>query len=781
MANRSNPRKRKTPASSKLGSRKKKARTRSRKKKTSKKQKWLSFSSWPVRLFILSSFLFLAYVIYLDVTIRVQFEGKRWALPAKVYARPLELYPGKKIATAEFLHELKILGYRYAHQTKEAGTYAQSGEHVLINTRPFLFWDGEEVSRQIRLRIVNEHIERIDAIDTNQLLDIFRLEPAVIGRIYPAHNEDRELVKLNEVPTLLVKGLLALEDRSFFEHHGLNPKAIARAIIADIRAGKMVQGGSTLTQQLVKNFFLDNERTLVRKLNEALMSLLLEWHYDKDEILEAYINEIYLGQDKKRAIHGFGLASRFYYDKPLSRLNLSQIATLITLVRGPSYYDPWRNPKRLIKRRNLVLSIMAEQKIITHDTSKRVQRLALDVIPKPSGVSGAYPAFMELVRRQLRRDYRARDLSAEGLQIFTGFDPTIQKTVEQALTKRITQLDKKHNLSGNLQGAVVITESSNGEVLALAGDRAPRYAGFNRALDAHRPIGSLVKPAVYLTALESKQNQKYNLTSLLDDNALTIKSNADQLWSPRNYDGKSHGQTPLVTALMNSYNQATVRLGMELGFEPIVDTLKRMGVMSSIDPYPSMLLGAVNLSPYQVARMYQTLASGGFNTPLRAVREVLAVDGSPLRRFPLKIEQTIQPENLQLLNSALTLVTQKGTARYLANVLPETLQVAGKTGTTNDLRDSWFAGYSSSHLGVVWLGQDNNQSIGMSGSSGALRVWADIFRKLETYSLEPLELDSLTYHWIDSENGLITDEDCPGAIYIPFYKGTEPEQVSDCQ
>ena len=770
MATRRNSKTRKS-----VGPRKKKPGRHSRKTTHVPRSKLLSLSSWPVRVVLLISLFLVAYVIYLDINIRIQFEGKRWALPAKVYGRPLELYPGKKITQSGFLHELEILGYRYNHKTSEVGTYSRSGNRFYIHTRPFLFWDGEEVSRHVYVDIVQQQVQQITSIGSKASMDLLRLEPAVIGRIYPSHTEDRDLVKLNEVPTLLVKGLLALEDRSFFEHYGLNPKAIARAIIADIRAGKMVQGGSTLTQQLVKNFFLNNERTFVRKFNEALMSLLLEWHYDKDEILEAYINEIYLGQDKKRAIHGFGLASRFYYDKPLAQLNLSQIATLIALVRGPSYYDPWRNPKRLLKRRNLVLSIMAEQNIITTATAKQVQKSSLTVIPRPTGVSGLYPAYMELVRRQLRRDYRAQDLSAEGLQIFTSFDPIIQRIVEQSIKTRIDTLERQHNLDRNIQGAVVITDSSNGEVLALSGGRNSRYAGFNRAIDAYRPIGSLVKPAIYLTALE----KDYTLASQLDDSALTIKSYAGQLWSPKNYDGKSHADTPLVTALMNSYNQATVRLGMKLGFEPIVATLKRMGVESQIDPYPSMLLGAINLSPYQVARMYQTLASGGFNTPLRTVREVLAVDGTPLRRFPLKVEQTIELENVQQLNQALHLVTQKGTARYLKDVLPE-LKLFGKTGTTNNLRDSWFAGFSGSQLGVVWLGDDGNQTIKLSGSQGALRVWADIFQQLDTHSLEMPTSDNLSYEWIDSQTGLLTDADCPSAINVPFIKGTAPKQVSDC-
>lgn len=759
------------PASSKKRTSKKRASKRKPVTKNWQKLPWK-------KIFLLLFGVGIAYTIYLDFIVRSQFEGKKWALPAKVYARPLEMYSGLALTQKDFIKELSLTGYRYSYKASKPGTYTVNGNSYELVTRPFNFWDGFSASTQLQLSFSDGMIDRLVNQQTGEDISLFRLEPAIVSRIYPAHKEDRVLIKLDQVPPILIKGLITVEDRSFYAHRGVNPKAIARALLANIKAGATVQGGSTLTQQLVKNFFLSNKRSLWRKANEAVMSLLLEWHYDKQEILEAYLNEIYLGQDGARAIHGFGLASRFYFDKNVEQLNLSQVATLIALVRGPSYYDPRRHPKRLIKRRNLVLELMQQYRLITKNSLISAKNEPLTIVHSPSVKTSSYPAFIDLVKRQLRKDYRYEDLTSEGLQIFTTFDPFIQQRAEQSLTQRVNQLDKARGLQGNLQGAVIVTNSVNGEVVAMVGDRNPRYAGFNRVLDASRQIGSLIKPAVYLSALE--QHQLYNLSSIIDDTSIRLKGKDDEIWSPRNYDGVSHGQVPMIKALVNSYNQATVRLGMALGFEAIDDTLHRLGVERDIPPYPSMLLGSIGLTPYQVTQMYQTFASGGFYTPLKTVREVLTVEGVPLQRFPVNVNQAVKPEYVQIINSALMEVMKSGTALSVYDQLPENISFAGKTGTTNDLKDSWFAGYSGDYLAVSWMGADDNTPIKLTGSSGALRVWSDIMRTTAKRSLLPEPGDDLEYHWIDMNTGKLSSQDCAGAAQLAFVKGTAPREHSDC-
>ncbi len=719
------------------------------------------------------------YVLYLDFTVRTHFEGKRWELPARVYARPLELFQGMRLSPAELGAELSDLGYRRNARLDTAGQFSPGDDDLRLVTRAFRFWDSAEPSRKVRVAFEGSSVRELRDFDSGETLDLVRLDPVLIGSIYPAHHEDRVLVQIGEAPPLLIKTLIAMEDRHYYQHYGISPVSIARALLANLRSGRAVQGGSTLTQQLVKNFYLTSERTWWRKFNEAIMALLLEAHYSKDEILEAYLNEVFLGQEGSRAIHGFSLASQFYYGQPLADLKLPQIALLVGMVRGASHYDPRRHPERTLARRSLVLDVLADQQLITVDQAKSAKAAPLGVIAKaPSGTS-LYPAFMDLLRRQLRRDYKEEDLTSEGLQIFTTFDPRIQKNTEQALAARIAQLEKQYKIpAGRLEGAVIVARNDNGEVLAVAGGREARYSGFNRALDAQRPIGSLVKPAVYLTALSLPK--RYTLATLLDDSPVTFDNPGGKPWAPQNYDHQNHGMVPLLNALAHSYNVSTARLGMEIGVPGVVRILKRMGVMRDIAPFPSVLLGAVELTPIEVAQMYQTIASGGFRAPLRSIREVLTVKGEPLQRYPLSVEQVLEPAPVFLLTTALQQAVNAGTARSVLAQLPEGLTVAGKTGTTDDLRDSWFAGFSGQHLAVVWMGRDDNRPTGLSGASGALKVWGDIMAGINTDPLRLMLPANVELVRIDPHSGLRAGEACAGAVELPFIEGSAPTATATC-
>ena len=726
----------------------------------------------------------LGYVAYLDHTIRSQFEGNRWAWPSQVYARPLELFPGALLSSAQFVEELQLLGYRRIQGERGerlSGSYLRQGEEFRVITRPFTFGDGKEESIPVRVRFEGERLVSVQHLDSAASLELVRLDPVLIGKIYPTHNEDRVFVRLNEVPPVLIKALLAVEDRKFYDHHGVDFFAVMRALWADVRAGEMVQGGSTLTQQLVKNFFLTSERTLTRKIKEAIMAWLLEAHYDKNEILEAYCNEIYLGQFGKHAIHGFGRASWFYFRRPLSDLKLPEIALLVGLVRGPSYYDPRRQPKRALARRNQVLDILVSQGGATEKESKVAQALSLGVPAKASSGGLSFsPAFIDLVRRQLQRDYSEQDLNSAGLQVFTTLDPLIQNQVVNALSERIDKLERQQRLPrDSLEGAAIITSSDNGEVLAVAGGRDADFAGFNRALDAKRSIGSLVKPAVYLTALSDPK--QYTLATLLDDNPLSLKTSGRETWTPYNYDRVFHGNVPLRKALVHSYNVATVRLGMDVGVGRVLHTMARLGVVEHFRPYPSVLLGAVAMDPFQVTQMYQTFASGGFYTPLRAIREVLSVEGQRLRHYDVTVRQAVEPAPVFLLNRAMQDVMRYGTGASLYSRIPGEWAVAGKTGTTDDLRDSWFAGFTGDRLAVVWLGRDDNRSTGLSGATGALQAWGDIMLRI---GAQPLRLEppsGIEWAWTDPLTGLRTEEWCYGAANIPYMRGSAPVRAGPCQ
>jgi penicillin-binding protein 1B len=753
-----------------------------RKKKVSRKshsRKRFSLLRWMARLSLIAIPLIAMYMVYLDFQIRGQFEGKRWAVPARVYARPLELYAGQAITIRELKRELDALGYANQAHPTQPGSYAIGQQTAVVVSRGFRFWDGEEASRRVRLYFDTAGIQAVESLDNRAEPGLLRLDPIRIGSIYPQHNEDRVLVQLAEVPEVLVQALIAIEDRDFYTHHGIAPRAIARALWQNLRAGHTVQGGSTLTQQLVKNFFLSPERSLWRKGNEALMALLLEMHYDKPEILEAYLNEIYLGQAGRRAVHGVGLASHFYFNRDVSKLSLPQAATLVALIKGPSYYEPRRHPERALKRRNLVLDVMYEQGMISERELQQAKRAPLGVAPRAQSGDGRYPAFMDLVRRQLRRDYRAEDLSSEGLQIFTTLDPNVQRQTEGAIRARLQQLEQQRRLKkGLLESAAVVTSVEGAEVLAVVGGRKPRFAGFNRALDAVRPVGSLIKPAVYLTALE--RQQRYNLATRLDDSPLVMEFEGDKEWRPQNYDKKFHGDVLLHDALVKSYNIPTIRLAQNVGINAVRDSLEKLGMRRPVHSYASLALGTVAYSPLEVTQMYQVYAADGFRSPLRAIREVLDARGEPLQRYPLTVEQAFDPRSVYLLNNTLQSVTQYGTAKHLQALLPQGFTVAGKTGTTDDLRDSWFAGFTGNRVAVVWVGADDNAPTGLTGSSGAMLVWRDIINGIPATPFTPIPPDNIETVWIDRQTGQRGNSSCEDAVLLPFIKGTAPEQYAPC-
>ncbi|MCW8921280.1 MAG: penicillin-binding protein 1B [Sedimenticola sp.] len=738
------------------------------------------FGRWLGRLLALGflfSLLLGVYLLYLDHTVRVKFEGKRWAVPARVYGRPLELYPGAAVSPEQLVAELQYMGYQKSSYPKQPASWSRNKERILIRSRSFNFWDGEQPGRFLDVRFSGNQIDQLTEVGGAELA-LIRLEAPEIGSIYPAHNEDRVLVRRSDLPDFLVQALIVMVDRAFYEHQGVDPKAIARAIWANLRAGSVVQGGSTLTQQLVKNFYLTRERSLWRKLNEAAMALLLDAHYDKDEILGAYANEIYLGQDGGRAIHGFGLASHFYFNRTLGELSYPQLALLVAQVRGPSFYDPRRHPKRAKERRDLVLSVMQEQGLISAKEALAAKKAPLGVQQKGDG-RGSYPDFMDLVRRQLHRDYREEDLTSEGLRIFTTLDPWAQQQAETAVAERLTKLEKDYRLpKQKLESAAILVDSESGEVQALVGGRSAGYAGFNRALDAIRPIGSLVKPVVYLAAL--MRPDQYTLVTQLEDSSISIKGREGEPWVPENYDHTSHGTVPLHTALANSYNLATVRLGMALGLNSVADLLEQMGVSRPIQQLPAMLLGSISLSPLEVAQLYQAFAAGGFYSPLRAIRAVQSSSGQPLQRYPLTVRQAVPSGPVYLLNRNLQEVVRNGTARRLASYVANDLNIAGKTGTTDMLRDSWFAGFSGDRVAVVWVGRDDNKPAGLTGSTGALQVWGDMMRRLQPVPLELLRPDSVETVWIDPKSGFKADEGCEGARQFPFIAGSAPTLTASC-
>lgn len=746
---------------------------RPRKKTPARRRSWAGLI---LRLILVLALVLTVWLVYLDHQVTSRFEGNRWEVPSRVYARALELYEGASLSPAALESELSALGYRRDASLRQAGSWHRKGNQLRLRSRGFHFPGGAEPGRTLALRFDNGVISQM-RVEQGSAEPVVRLEPQAIGGIYPAHNEDRILIQLSQLPPLLREAMIVTEDRDFDSHHGLAPVSIARAMLANMQAGRVVQGGSTLTQQLVKNFYLTADRTYSRKLNEAAMALLLEWRYPKEEIFEAYLNEVYLGQAGQRAIHGVGLASQFYFGKPISELEVQESALLVAMVRGPAYYNPRRHPERATQRRNRVLDLLEEQGNLSAGAARDARRTPLGVIERPRFQANPYPAFMDLVRQHLKRDYDDQDLQSSGLRIFTTLDPGVQTTAARRLSETLDELSAGPG-NDTLEGAMVISRPHSGEVQAVVGSRASGAMGFNRAVAARRPIGSLIKPAIYLAALE--QPDRYTLISRLKDEPFRIEFKNGDEWSPRNFDGESHGEVPLHQALSRSYNQATVRLGLDVGLDPVRDMLERLGLERRPGAYPALLLGSLDLSPLQVTEMYQTLAASGYRVPLRSITAVTTAEGETLSRYDLEIHQVVEPGPMHLLHYAMQETVRDGTGRGVYRFLPDALHVAGKTGTTDGGRDTWFAGFTGNTLGVTWVGTDDNVPTLLSGGTGALRVWGRVMADLPQQSLAPVVPESVDYHWIDSDSGLRTAENCRDARRIPFIAGSAPEQERPC-
>lgn len=723
----------------------------------------------------------LIWTIYLDRIITAQFEGRRWTLPAQVYAEPLELYTGQSFGADTLEQELRRLGYRRADKAEQPGSYSRRGTRVELVNRRFQFWDALQEPQLLSV------VTRGNAIESmrngrGEDVPIFRLDPLLIGSIFPIHGEDRVVVTPDQVSPLLPAALKVVEDRKFDSHNGVDFGAIARAAWVNLRAGQIEQGGSTLTQQLVKSYFLDNRRTLGRKLEEAMMAWLLEVHFEKQDLMNAYINEIYLGQDGNRAVHGFGLASQFYFGKPLAELQLHEVALLVAIVRGPSYYDPRRHEQRARARRDLVLKLMAQYKVVDETAAREAAKRPLGIVNASTQAGGYYPAFLDLVRRTLRRDYRDEDLTEAGLKIFSTLSPLTQSLAEKALAQELERLDKarKQKKAQGLEGVVVVTAPQNGEVIAMVGGRQAGFDGFNRALDARRSIGSLVKPVIYLAAVESGA---FNAASIVEDGPVEVKLSNGKVWQPQNISEEFYGPVPLVRALAQSMNLATVRLGLDVGLPKVTREFVALGLEHEPPQLPSVLLGSLDVSPLEVAQLYNAFANGGFSTPLRAVRAVVDAEGKPLKSFALEVTPVADPVAVYQVNRMLVQVMERGSGQAARAQIPPEIVVAGKTGTSSDYRDSWFAGFSGNTLAVVWIGYDDNSPTGLTGSSGSLPVWTRLMRSIGTTSWSTPLPEGLEEVSIEFKTGLAAQQRCGGEdlVVVAVPSGTQLPAKPGCE
>ncbi|WP_373959103.1 penicillin-binding protein 1B [Vibrio gigantis] len=735
------------------------------KAKKSGKRGWLKIlwgMSWKAGLALAALLLFVG--IYLDSVVKQRFEGQLFDLPTVVYARVLDLSPGTAVSLTQVKNELDVLNYRKVNAPRHPGEYSSSSTKIEMIRRPFEFVDGPEADRHVMLHFNGNELTRIQSLEKKGDMGYLRVEPKMLGMLEKSNDEQRLFLKRNQFPEVMVDALLATEDRNFYQHDGVSPLAIARAMVVNVKAGRTVQGGSTLTQQLAKNLFLSSERTLWRKVREAYIALILDHRYSKDRILEAYLNEVYLGQNGGQAIHGFGLASRLYFGQPIQELRIDQLALLVGMVKGPSYYNPVRYPERAKTRRDLVLRLLMQQDILTPRQYEEAASRDLDIQDNPR-IASRQPAYFQQVNIELKKYVGDRFEAKKGIRVFTSLDPVSQDKLEKSIARKVPDLSKT---AGNkLEAAAIAVDRNTGEIRAMVGGKRTGYDGFNRALNASRPIGSLVKPAIYLTALE--QPDKYTLATTLMDTPLSLKGSKGSVWSPRNFDRKFRGDVPLYVALSKSYNVPTVRLGMQLGIDSVSDTIGKLGVdKNEIRPVPSMFLGSFSLTPFQVAQMYQTITNSGRIAPLSALRSVVDNDGEVLYQSIPRVSQSVDQQAAWLTTYAMKRGVSEGTGRFLQGQFAWA-GLAGKTGTSNDSRDSWFVGVDGREVTTIWLGRDDNKPTKLTGSSGALRVYADYLKQRTPEQLIlPWPNGIATASFTRTAQGAL-EFDCDGVVNLPVW------------
>ncbi|MCP5056822.1 MAG: PBP1A family penicillin-binding protein [bacterium] len=719
----------------------------------------------------------------LDRTVVARFEGRLFRVPSRVLSAPTILYPGLDWKRVGLRGTLERLGYREIGRDADipVGRFHWSRRGVRLHRRAFDHPSRPEPARMVKIRFAGNSIEELRDARTGRELGALFLEPELVGAYYGPDHEQRDLVHVGDVPQHLLDAVLAVEDQRFHQHPGIDIRRIAGALVANLRAGGITQGGSTLTQQLVKNFFLTPARSYERKAQEAVMALLLEARYDKQAILEAYLNEIYLGQRGSTAIHGVGEASRLYFGQSVRHLELHESALIAAIIQSPNGLSPHRQVEGATRRRDLVLRLMLDQ--------GRIEGAAYQLAAaRPLKVATVTPEprearfFLDALRRQLPEFYGATTLTTEGLEIYSSLDLRLQRAATQAVREGLAALEEKHpSLTkgpDKLQACLVALRPQTGEVVAMVGGRSYADSQFDRCTQARRPAGSVFKPFVYVAALEPVGGTpRITLASHLSDAPLSVPTTTGP-WEPRNFDRKFHGTVPVRTALERSFNVAAARLGQDVGVARIAEVAHRLGVESPLPAVPSLAIGAADVSPLEMARAYATLANRGVRPEIRTFEDVVDPRGGTVERQEIRFERVLDAGTAFLATSLMQGVVDRGTAVALRRAGIQG-PVAGKTGTSDEERDGWFIGFTPELVVAVWVGFDQPRSMGLSSSKVAVPLWALFVReatggKIRGRFVPPGDVLSVD---VDPETGALALNGCPQREAEYFLRGTEPSRT----
>jgi penicillin-binding protein 1B len=690
---------------------------------------WKRRLAWAALFLVLTTAGLLLYCWHLSSQIEQRFSARRWSIPSRVFSDTTLLYPGQG-TNRELLHEtLRRLGYREVlHKPRQKGEMRISSFAADIFLHDLHVLSRKREGFPVQIRFLQDEIASIKRSDNGEPLTILELEPEEITLFFGAERERRQLVSLDQVSDQLIFAILAAEDSRFYQHHGFDPKGMLRALYTNLRRGSIRQGGSTITQQLAKSYFLTPRRTFVRKAKELLMSLTMEVMYDKSDILEIYLNEIYLGQNASVAISGVGEASYFYFGKPVAELSLAEAAVIAGLIKGPNHYSPFTDKKRCQNRRNAVLQAMNKHGWVSQEALQTALASPIETVDVTAYRKRA-PYFIDHLSKQLTSLYSPEALSSLGLSIYTTLDTQVQMAAERALSKGLARLEtsrpalERAVAEQKLQGAVVVIQPKTGYILAMVGGRDYSVSQFNRITQAQRQPGSAFKPFVFASALDG-----FTPASLLSNEprSYVVEGKA---WQPQNYEPIDEDRVRFRYALAKSVNRATVDLAVQVGLDRIVSTAKAFGFTTPIKPLLSLSLGAFEVIPLELARAYCAFGADGVLPYPLCLKGVSDENGQILERRHMTIERVISPAKAFIMSSMLRSAVTFGTARSL-NDRGISFPVAGKTGTTNDYRDAWFIGYTPDILALVWVGFDNGQSIHSPGSAAALPIWAELLKAI---------------------------------------------------
>jgi penicillin-binding protein 1B len=699
----------------------------------------------------------------------------------RIFARPFELRRGQAFTIVQIIDRLNDLGYSHRAKSQDPGEFTVGRDAVVVIPR-----DGDRRGQLVRVVFGARRgkgpepatIERLELPGTKRSIERFTLDPPLITAVVTSGREKRRDVPLSAIPQRMVQAVLAIEDHRFYEHPGIDPIGLTSAAIGNVFGShKYMRGGSTITQQLVKNTFLTPEKTLKRKLSEWFMSIALERRLTKDQILTLYLNDVSLGQRGSFAIHGVPEAARLFFSKDVTNVTLSEAATIAGVIQSPSRLSPFNNPDAVTERRNVVLQAMADFGYITADTATRSAHEPLQLAPR--ALDAEAPYFVDYITEELQDKYTA--VATGATDVYTTLDLHMQHIAQDAVRDGLARVDEllARRKRQRAQAALIAVDPRTGDVLSFIGGRTYNQSQFNRVLSANRQPGSVFKPFVYLAAFErayAEGRTDVTPASIVLDEPTSFVFN-EQTWTPANYDGQFEGAITLRRALALSRNIATVKVAEAAGYDQVAALWRRVGAGTTPRPYPSIALGVFEATPFQIASAYTLFPNGGTLKPLHAISKI--VNGGKDVPIQVLTGKTIARQDTTfLVTNMMRSVINEGTGAG-ARAAGFTLDAAGKSGTTNDLRDAWFVGFTPELLTVVWVGLDDNMPLGLSGTQAALPIWTNfMMRALAGRPNVSFEApDGLVYVEIDRDTGKVATSACPKTMREAFIPGTEPTEL----